>query len=52
MLESFGNIMNSLEGQEISNQKISKFMEKHGITALFLSKQVTGKSFRKNEFKK
>ena len=48
----FGNIMNNLEGQEISNQKISKFMEKHGITALFLSKQVTGKSFRQSEFKK
>ena len=51
-VNEFGNIMNSLEGQEISNQKISKFMEKHGITALFLSKQVTGKSFRQNEFKK
>jgi len=48
----FQNIMNKLEGQEISNEKISRFIEKTGMTLTFMSKQVTMKNFRKNEFEK
>ena len=50
--DEFQNIMNKLEGQEISNEKISRFIEKKGMTLAFMSKQVTMKNFRKTEFQK
>lgn len=51
-ISSIGNVMNKLDGQEISNRKISAFINAHGITNLLIPKDINKAPFRKKEFPK
>ena len=44
--------MNKLDGQEISNRKISAFVNAHGITNLLIPRDINKATFRKKEFPK
>ena len=46
------NVMNKLEGQQISNKKISDFINAHGITNLLIPRDINKKAFRSKEFPK
>ena len=51
-ISSIGDVMNKLDGQEISNRKISAFVNAHGITNLLIPRDINKATFRKKEFPK
>ena len=51
-ITSIGDVMNKLDGQEISNRKISAFINAHGITNLLIPRDINKATFRKKEFPK